>query len=152
MAAGAGIGGTVGAGIEEQPADVEPADAVHHRMVDLGDQREPVVGQAVDHVELPQRPAAVELAGLDPGDQLAQLGVAARLRQGAVPHVVAEVEVGVVDPDLVGETAGHPAQLLPVARCRADPVADLLCQPRVVPDAAGGDGEGGHRADVHRRG
>ena len=118
-------------------------------MVDFGDQREPVVGQAVDHVQLPQRPAAVEVAGLDPGGQLAQLGVAARRRQDAVPHVVADVEVGVVDPDRVGETAGHPAQLLPGPRHRADPVADLLYQPRVVPGATGGDGEGGHRTDVH---
>ena len=121
-------------------------------MVDFGDQREPVVGQPVDHVQLPQRPAAVEVAGLDPGGQLAQLGVAAGAREEAVPDVVADVKVGVVDPDRVGETAGHPAQLLPVARCRADPLADLLCQQRVVPDAAGGDGEGGHRTDVHRRG
>ena len=72
----------------------------------LGDDREPVLGEALDEVDLPQGAGAVEGPGLDAGDELLELLVGARARQGAAAHVVAHVEVPVVDPHGVGEAAG----------------------------------------------
>ena len=46
--------------------------------------------------------------------------------------MVAEVEVRVVDPDRVGQPAGHEPDPLAVARDERDPVADQLDEPLVV--------------------
>ena len=63
----------------------------------------------LDQVDLPQRPLPVERAGDQPGDQLAQLGHRARPRQRRAAHVVAEVEVLVVDPGGSGDARRAPA-------------------------------------------
>jgi hypothetical protein len=54
--------------------------------------------QAIDDDELPQRPGAVERVARDEAGQIEQLAHRARLGQCHPAHVVAEVEVGVVDP------------------------------------------------------
>src|SRR5690349_19185301 len=101
-------------------------------MVGLRDDREPAVLEPLDEVDLPQRPTAVQLPGLHPPDELAELVKRAGPGQGAAPDVVADVEVLVVDPDRVRDVSGHPADLLPVPRDEADPPGDELAERLVV--------------------
>ena len=54
--------------------------------------------QAVDQVQLPQRPAAVERPGVQPGGLVGELAVVAGLGQGQLADVELDVEVGVLDP------------------------------------------------------
>jgi hypothetical protein len=71
-------------------------------VVGLGEDRESILGQALDEVDLPQRTVPVEGARHDPGDELFELRVGARPREGGAADVVADVEVLVVDPHRVG--------------------------------------------------
>ena len=81
-----------GVAVDEHAADVDAVDAVDEAVVALGDDREPVVGEALDEVDLPERAGPVERARLDPGDELLELLVRAGAREGAAADVVAEVE------------------------------------------------------------
>ena len=98
-AAAAGIQSVVGhlprrrRDVEDDLADVDRADAVDHRVVGLGDHRDPAVGQTLHQVHLPERAVAVEPAGHQPADQLAQLRVGARARQRGAAYVEGDVEV-----------------------------------------------------------
>ena len=104
--------------------------------------------EALDDVDLPQRAGAVQAAGLDAGDQLLELLLRAGGRQRLPPHVVGQVEPLVVDPDRVGDPAGHEPDTLPVAGDERDPGLEMAKQPRVV--QAGVPGPEDHdRADVH---
>ena len=69
-----------------------PGFAVHQRVVHLVVDREAAVRQPLDHVHLPARAMALEHRGVQVGDQLVQLLVGARRRQGEVQHVVARVD------------------------------------------------------------
>ncbi len=101
-------------------------------MVDLADQGETAVGEALDDPQLPQRTSAVELLGHESSDEVLELLVRSRGGKRRVPHVVVEVEVLVVDPHRMPlERDGR--QSLPVSR-------DLV--------EARGD-EGADRGDVH---
>ena len=92
----------------------------------LGEDREAVVGQALDHVALPQRAAPVEGPADDAGHELADLLVAARRRHRGVAHVEVEVEARVVHPVRVvepeGDVAEPPAQRLE----EVQPTLDLV--------------------------
>ena len=101
----------------------------------LDQEREPILGEPLDHPELPERFPAVELLRHDPRRQRLQLSVVARPRQRGVPHVVAQVEVVVVDPDGLVED-GDPAEALPVAWNQVQPAGDLRANALDV-DAAG---------------
>ena len=105
-------------------SDVEGVDPVDEGVVRLGHDREAAVVQALDEVDLPQRPGAVELARLHPGHEVLQLLVAARARQAGPAHVVAHVEGLVVDPHGVGDATGHVTHLLAEARDRPDAALD----------------------------
>ena len=54
-------------------AEVDGVHAVDQRLVGLGEHRDPAVLEALDEVDLPQRPVPVQRPGDDPGHQLAQL-------------------------------------------------------------------------------
>jgi hypothetical protein len=56
--------------VEQDRGEVDPGDPVDHAVVDLGDDGEPVVLQAFDHPQLPQRLGAVQLLGDDPPARL----------------------------------------------------------------------------------
>ena len=120
----------LGVEVEEDGGDVDAGDAVDQRVVALADDREAVVGQALDQPQLPERLRAVELLGEDPRREVAQLLVGARRRQRGLAHVVVEVEVRVVDPDRAALVERDEAQLLAEARhqvqARGDVVAELL--------------------------
>jgi hypothetical protein len=140
----------VGLVVEDDLPDVDGVDAVHERLVDLGDDGEPVALESFDDVDLPERARPVEAPRLDLGDELLELLLGARRRQGEPPHVVAEVEALVVHPDRVRDAAGHEPDALPVARDQGDARLDVAEQPGVVepgvPRPEDHDG-----ADVHRR-
>ena len=80
-------------------------------------------------VHLPQRPAQVERAGVQPGDLDAQLAPVARLRQGDVADVELEVEVAVLDPVRVVELERHPHQPLAERPRDVQPLAVVLEDP-----------------------
>ncbi len=134
----------VGVGVEDDLGQVEPVDAVDQRLVGLADDGEPVALQALHDVQLPQRPAAVQLARVDPGHELAQLVEAARAGQGEPADVEAEVEAGVVDPHGAGQAARDLADALAVAGHEGDPARQVPLQAGVVDGAL----EDHHRADV----
>ena len=95
-------------------------------MVRLAHQREAVLADAVDEPDLPQRLRAVELLGEDAAGQPSQLVLAGRLRERRVAHVVADVEVRVVDPHRPRLRERRERELLAVA---GDLVQALLDQP-----------------------
>ena len=52
----------LGRRVQQHHADADGGDAVDERVVHLGQQRGAVALEAVDHVQLPQRPRAVQPA------------------------------------------------------------------------------------------
>ena len=70
-------------------------------MVDLGDRRDEAVLETLDDVHLPERTAAVERPRHHLGAEAGQLVEVARCRQGDAPHVMLELEVGILDPQRV---------------------------------------------------
>ena len=93
--------------------------------MDLGQlSDEPPVVQALDHVELPQRPRAVQGPGDDPADGLGELlGVAGR-RHGVVTHVEVDVELRVLDPVRQIEAERHLDQSSPEGQETVDAIED----------------------------
>ena len=125
---------------------VDPADAVGHAVVDLQQHRPPSTGQALDDPALPERPVTVQALRHQPSDQPAQRRVVAGYRKGGAPHVVPDVEVGIVDPHRPAEIERHGAQLLPVPRHQRQLAVDrpdhlVLRRHRAL--------EHGHRRDGH---
>jgi hypothetical protein len=84
--------------------------------MDLREQGPALPLQALDHPDLPQRFAAVEVLGEDARRGAPEDVLAARGRQGAVPEVVAEVEVRIVHPRRATDGEQYEADLLPVSR------------------------------------
>jgi hypothetical protein len=119
-------------------------------VVGLADDGEAAAGEAFDEVHLPQRPGPVQRPALHPGDQLGELMVVAGTGQRGAAHVVADVEVLVVDPHGVRQPAGHPADPLPVPRHERDALRDELDQPVVV-ETVLRRLEDRDATDVHRR-
>ena len=70
-------------------------------------QRPTPVGEPFDHVRLPQRPGSIHVAADDAGDLLGQLVGGTGRCQADVTHVVADVEVFVVDPVRTIEVERH---------------------------------------------
>ncbi len=121
-----GVGlGRVGLEVEEHRRDVHARDAVDERVVGLGDQGEGVLADAVDQPQLPQWLGAVQPLGEDPPGQVAQLLLAGGARQRRVAHVVAGVEVRVVDPDRAALHERRPRELLAVARHEVQALLEL---------------------------
>ena len=71
---------------------------VDRRVVSLGQHRPSPIGEAFDHIDLPQRPSTVHVAPDDASNLLSELIGGAGRGQAEVTDVVVEVEVGVVDP------------------------------------------------------
>ena len=136
--------------VEQDLGEVDDLRAVDQRLVRLGEHRDAAALEALDEVDLPQRPVTVERSGDDPRDELTELVHRPGAGQGGAAYVVAEVEVRVVDPDRVREVAGHPADPLAVARHERDPVGDQLNE-RVVVEARRAGVEDLDRGVVHRR-
>ena len=103
--------GGSGVEVEQHGHDVHAGDPVDERVVGLADQREAAVAHRVDEPDLPQRLVAVELLGEHAAGERAQLVLARGRGQRRVAHVVADVEVRVVDPHAGARrrAAGTPA-------------------------------------------
>ena len=90
----------------------------------LGDQT--AVVDTLDHVQLPQRTAAVEWSGHDAADHLAQLFRVAGRGDRMVTDVEVDVEVRILDPVGQIETERHLDEA-PAERCELiDPLEDDL--------------------------
>jgi len=66
--------------------------------MDLADHRDPVVGETLDKVHLPQRMFSVQRGAGNPSDRLVQLATAAGRGQPPWANVVIEVDVAVLPP------------------------------------------------------
>ena len=102
--------------VEEDRRQVRARNAVHERVMALGEQGEAAVVQSLDDVHLPQRFGAVQLLGEDPRGEPQQRVQVARLRQRGMADVVGEVELRVVDPQRKPGLERRVDHALPVAR------------------------------------
>jgi hypothetical protein len=122
-------------------------------MVAAVDDHDLATAQALDDGYLPERPAMIERAREDPHHLGAQLGRIAGRFQENPADVLAEIEVGVVDPDRVVEVEGHERDLLPIPRHQVEAIGDRILDANCAM-AAGKVGawlEDVDGADVERR-
>ena len=124
-------------------------DAVDLRVVRLHVERPAVLLEALDHVALPQRVAAVHLRGVQPGDEHAELALRPRRGQRGVAQVVVEVDRVRLELD----PARHRKQLVEQVERRRELPALAPARHQV-----GDEGrpvlrhpERGQHADLHRR-
>jgi hypothetical protein len=101
--------------VQQDGQEIGAGHPVHHAVVDLGEERPAAVLQALDHPQLPERLAPVQLLGEHPAGQVAQLLGAARLGHRGVAYVVQDLEVGVVHPHRTTQLQRDEAHPLPVA-------------------------------------
>ena len=97
----------LGREVEQQRHDLGAAEPVDHGVVDLRQHADEPGLVALDHVQLPQRPRAVERPRHDPRHLVGELLVGARRRERHLAHVVAEVDLGLLDPVRVVEPERH---------------------------------------------
>jgi hypothetical protein len=94
-------------------------------VVDLREDAEPTVGQALEDVGLPEWAAPVEGAPDDPGDDLGDLVVTPGRWHAAVADMEVEVEVGILDPVRMVEAERHLAKTAPQRLEQVEPALDL---------------------------
>ena len=99
--------GGCGRQVEEVDEQLGARDPVDRGVVDLADERDVAVVQALHDVDLPQGPGAVERHPDDGPRQVGQLAGAARRGEHVPADVVVEVEVGVLDPQRVVQPERH---------------------------------------------
>jgi hypothetical protein len=134
--------------IEEDRCEIHARDAVDHRVVRLGDQREAPLFEALDQPHLPQRLGAVQALGEDPRGQQQQLLLGAGVGQRGVADVVLEVEARIVDPQRHAHLDRRKGELLAVARDEVQARSDVVDEVLVGRSRALEDRQ---RADVHVR-
>ena len=114
----------------------------------LADDREPVVGEAGDHPQLPERLRAVEALREGPRGERPQLLLVAGGRQRRVADVIVEVQVRVVDPDRPALVEGDEPQLLAEAGDQVEPRLEVVAE---VVEIGRRAFEDHRRGDVHVR-
>ena len=124
--------------VEEDGEQGGAGHPVHRGMVHLGDDGDALVGQALDDPHLPQGLGPVERMTGDVAGQVGQLAQATRTGHRGPPHVVVDVEVGVVDPHRVTQAERDLHQPTPEHRGAGDPGGDGLLHP--LEGIAPGDG------------
>jgi hypothetical protein len=97
-------------------------------VVGLGHDREAVALDAVDEPHLPERLRPVQALGEDTRCERAQLIFTRRRGQGGVPHVIAQVETGIVDPLRPALAERDEPELLPEARHEVEARRDVLAE------------------------
>ena len=117
----------VGLEIEHHAKQLDAGDAVDHAVMDLEHERPMAALETFDEPGLPQRAVAVERLGHDPPHQAAERSVVTGCRQGRVPEVVVEVEVGIVDPDRSTQLEGNRPHPLAVAGDQMELGGDHRC-------------------------
>ena len=116
-----------GSRVEQRRRDQHAADPVRQRVVQLQEHRRPVVLQALEDVQLPERLRRVERTGQHAPDRAFQLEPAARRRHGRPAQMEVEVELLVVDPQRPGQSR---RQRRAPAAGGAAPDADVPRRPR----------------------
>ena len=96
--------------VAEQAGELDRGDAVHHAVMRLADHADPPVREPVGDPDLPQGPVALERSRVNMLDE------APDVAGGGLPHMVADVERGIVDPLRIVQAERDPGQLLAVAR------------------------------------
>ena len=118
--------------------------------MDLGDRRDEVVLEPLDHVHLPQRTAPVERPRHHLRTEARKLVEVAGCRQGDASHVVLELDVGILDPERMVELERDLRQPPAERRQQVEPALDqredLL---EGVATGHGGRVEHARAADVH---
>ena len=109
--------------VEQHREQIAVALAVHERGVALADDREALAGERSDECELPQWLAAVEPLREQRADQAPQLRLIGAAGQRRLAHVVAEFELGIVDPHRAAETGRHAENAAAVERRVRQPLA-----------------------------
>ena len=98
---------TLRVAIEHEHEKLGTGGAVDRGVVDLREDAEPTVRQALDDIGLPERPAPIEGALDDPCDDLGDLVVTPGRWHAAVADMEVEVEVGILDPVGQVESEGN---------------------------------------------
>ena len=142
--------GRVGLEIEEHGGQLAARHAVDDRVVHLGQDRDLAIGQAVDHPHLPQRDVPVELVADQVADEVAELLGPAGRGHPDVADVVADVEVGVLDPTRPIEAERHLDELPPELGDEGQPAGDALLEAvGAEPPGCLGRVDEQHRRHVH---
>ncbi|HTT00206.1 MAG TPA: wax ester/triacylglycerol synthase domain-containing protein, partial [Streptosporangiaceae bacterium] len=115
--------------VEQHGQQLGAGRAVDRRVVDLRVDGGAAAGQPGDQVDLPQRAAAVQRAGVQPRDLLGELGVRPGAGQRELADVVLDVEVRVVDPVRLVQAERHAPQLAAQHRDQRQPLPQHLGQP-----------------------
>ena len=138
----------IGIEVEDRRQHQGTRRAVDRGVVHLGElSDQAALVDALDHVQLPQRPGPVERAGDDAADRLGQLLRGAGRWHGVMADVEVDVEVGILDPVRQIETEGNLDQT-PAERSELiDPFEDGLLG-RLEPGTAR---RAGGVVDVERR-
>ena len=105
MSARHGVAGSIRA--EDVGQDLRAGHSVDRAVVDLGELRDATATEPFDHVQLPQRPPAVEWSRHDPPDLGRELPVVAGRGERDVADVEVDVEVRVLDPVRLIESERH---------------------------------------------
>ena len=136
-------------GVEQNRQDVDARDAVHECVVGLREHGEAVVLETLDQPDLPERLVAVELLGEHPAGEILELVLGPGGGEGGRAHVVAQVQMGIVDPARPALAERHEGEPLAVARHEPETALEGLEQLVV-----GGRRplEDHHRRHVHVRG
>jgi hypothetical protein len=93
-------------------------------VVKLRQQSDIAVAETMNQIQLPKRVRAVERTLEDPRDLLRELRVRGRRRQRQLPHVVLEIELGVVDPVRIVQPERHLLQTPTKRRQQRQPLGD----------------------------
>ncbi len=120
--------GAVRVGGEDALQQAHRRDAVDEGVVELGVHRDPAVAQALDQVPLPQRALGGEAGRVQSRAQLEQLADPTGLRQRAVAHVVLDVELVVLAPDVLPAGAHRPHRVLEEQRGDVVGLAELAVE------------------------
>lgn len=127
-----GVAVTIGSGLQVHPAgqQVRRGDTVGQGVVDLAEHGDAPVGQTLDQVHLPQRPAAVQRRAGDPADRLVELASTARSLDAIGADVVLQVDFGVLPPHRMVELERNvdqfPAERIELVEPAVDDLAQLL--------------------------
>ena len=144
---GRGRLGGLGLQVEQVDHQLGARAAVDGGVVDLGDDADAVLLEALDDPQLPQGTGAVQRGAGDLPGHLAQLAAAAGGGAADAADVEVQVEVRVLDPERVRQVERHLAEPAGERRHQVEPASDELLE--VLERVAAGDGAG---VQHHRHG
>jgi hypothetical protein len=144
--------GRIGGQVQQRTEGGHSRHAVGHGVVRPQEQAHPLLWQAGQEPQLPQRPGRVQVSAAQLLARRQQLCLVAGRGQRVDPDVVGQVEGRRVDPQRPAQPTPGPVQALPEARDELQPRLELLTD-RLDPDATvaveqPGAVKDGERADI----